>query len=59
MVAKSRSDYFKKYREEANVAQFNVTIDKGLYESLSEKLEEEQKTKRAWLEEKISEELGK
>ena len=59
MVAKSRADYFKKYREEAKVAQFNVTIDKGLYDSLSEKLEEEQKTKRAGLEEKISEELGK
>ena len=59
MVAKDRADYFKNYRKEANVAQFNVTIDKGLYLSISKKLEEEQKTKRAWLEEKISEESGK
>ena len=53
MVAKDRADYFKNYRKEANVAQFNVTIDKGLYLSISKKLEEEQKTKRALLEEKI------
>lgn len=59
MVAKDRADYFKKYRKEANVTQFNVTIDKSLYVAISQKLEKEQKTKRAWLEEKISEELSK
>lgn len=59
MVAKSRADYFKQRREKENLAQFNVTIDRNLYTALSEQLAQRNVTKRAWLEDKISEEINK
>ena len=53
----SRADYFKKRRETRK--HFSVLIDRKKAESIEKKLQEEGKTKTAWLEEKIDEELGK
>lgn len=57
ITEKSRADYFKKRREK--IGQFNVAVEKELLQALEEKLEENGKTKTAWLREKISEELRK
>lgn len=53
----SRADYFRKRRETRK--HFSVLIDREKAEAIERKLAEEQKTKTAWLEEKIDEELGK
>ena len=52
----SRADYFKKRRETRK--HFNVLIDRQKAEAIEAKLEQEGKTKAAWLEEKIDEEIG-
>lgn len=58
MVANaSRADYFKQRRETRK--NFSVLIDKNKAEALEKKLKEENKTKTAWLESKIDEELKK
>lgn len=54
---KSRAEYFKKRRVEKG--QFYAEIEKSKLNSLTLKLEEQQKTKTAWLNEKIDEEIGK
>ena len=56
-IAKSRADYMKSRRE--GKKNFSVLIDKDKAEKLEEKLVSENKTKSAWLEEKIDEELKK
>lgn len=56
-VKESRAEYFKKRRETRK--HFNVLIDKDRAEAIEEKLKNEKKTKAAWLEEKIDEELKK
>lgn len=58
MIAeKSRAEYFRKRRE--TLKQFTVTLKKEKVEALEYKLTEQNKTKTAWLEEKIDEELNK
>ena len=54
---KSRADYFKKRRE--TIGQFSVSIPKEKLNALDDKLKEKGKTKTAWLNEKIDEEISK
>ena len=56
MADKSRADYFRQRRETRK--HFGVLIDRRKAEAIEQKLAEEGKTKTAWLEEKIDEELG-
>ena len=56
MSPDSRAEYFKKRRETRK--HFNVLIDRQKAEALEEKLKTEKKSKAAWLEEKIDEELS-
>lgn len=56
-VAKSRADYMKQRRE--GKKSFNVLIDKDKFEKLEHKLQEEKKTKKQWLEEKIDNDVKK
>ena len=53
----SRKEYFKERRKTRK--HFSVLVDKKKLEYLELKLDAEQKTKTAWLEEKIDEELKK
>ncbi len=57
MAGKSRADYFKQRRETRK--HFSVLIDRQKAEAIERKLAEEGKTKTAWLEEKIDEEIGR
>lgn len=57
MATKSRADYFRERRKSQK--QFNVSINKDTMEKLEAKLDLLNKTKKTWLEEKISEELEK
>lgn len=57
MSPESRAEYFKKRRETRK--HFSVLIDREKAEAIEKKLREEGKTKTAWVEEKIDEELGK
>lgn len=52
----SRADYFKKRRE--TIAQFSVSVPKQKLEELNQILTQKGKTKTAWLNEKIDEEIG-
>lgn len=52
---KSRADYFKERRKSTKA--FNVEIDRKKMEALEEKLSDQNKTKKKWLDEKIDEEL--
>lgn len=54
---KSRAGYFRKRRE--NLKQFNVAVEKDKMTEFEKKLKEQNKTKKAWLEEKIDEEIKK
>lgn len=54
---KSRADYMKSMRK--GKKNFSVLIDKDKVDQLDEKLRNQNKTKAAWLEEKIDEELKK
>lgn len=56
-IAKSRADYMKSRREGKKT--FSVLINKDKAENLDRKLQEQNKTKASWLEEKIDEELEK
>lgn len=56
MVVKSRAEYFKKRRE--TVGQFSVSVPRDKLEALDKKLQEQNKTKTAWLNEKIDEEIS-
>lgn len=58
MVAKnSRADYFKERRK--TIGQFSVSVPKEKLEALDKKLKEMGKTKTAWLNEKIDEEISR
>lgn len=57
IIAKSRADYMKSRRE--GKKNFSVLVDKKKVENLEQKLKSKNKTKAAWLEEKIDEELKK
>ena len=52
IAEKSRADYFKERRRKTKA--FNVEIERGKMEKI---LSEQKKTKKQWLDEKISEEL--
>lgn len=53
----SRADYFKERRKK--IGQFSVSVDREKLDALSEKLEQQGKTKTGWLNEKIDEEISK
>ncbi|MFQ7754650.1 MAG: hypothetical protein ACLRH1_12005 [Acutalibacteraceae bacterium] len=57
MAPESRAEYMKKRRE--TIGQFSVSVQKEKLNALSKKLEEQNKTKTQWLNEKIDEELRK
>lgn len=54
---KSRADYFKERRKSRK--DFGVLVDREKLEIFEDKLKSENKTKTAWLNEKIDEELKK
>lgn len=56
MVEKSRADYMKKRRE--TIGQFSVSVPREKLDALTEKLDEQGKTKTQWLNEKIDEEIS-
>lgn len=56
-IAKSRAEYMKARRDGKKT--FSVLIDREKAEMLERFLEEQKKTKSAWLEEKIEEDLNK
>lgn len=57
LAPESRAEYMKKRRE--TIGQFSVSVQKEKLNALSKKLEEQNKTKTQWLNEKIDEELRK
>lgn len=57
MSPSNRAEYFRKRRE--TIGQFNVPLSREKLEALSEKLEQQGKTKTQWLNEKVDEELSK
>lgn len=57
MESKSRAEYYRKRRKDRK--QFAVLLDRKKVEALENKLQQENKTKAAWLNEKIDEELNK
>lgn len=57
MSPSNRAEYFRKRRE--TIGQFNVPLSREKLEALSEKLEQQGKTKTQWLNEKVVEELSK
>ena len=56
MAEKSRAEYYRKRRE--TVGQFSVPVSRKKLNALTEKLDEQKKTKTQWLNEKIDEELS-
>lgn len=54
---KSRADYFKERRKKTKA--FNVEIERSKMEAFEKLLFEQKKTKKEWLDEKISDELKK
>ena len=54
---KSRADYFKERRKKTKA--FNVEIERSKMEAFEKLLSEQKKTKKEWLDEKISDELKK
>lgn len=57
MADKSRAEYFRERRK--TMKQINVMLKREKVEALEAKLRELGKTKAAWLEEKVDEELSK
>lgn len=57
MPEKSRADYFKDRRK--SIGQFSVSVSRDKLDALDKKLKEQSKTKTAWLNEKIDEEISK
>ena len=55
MQKKTNSEYFKERRK--TIGQFNVPVSREKLNALTEKLKEKGKSKTAWLNEKIDEEL--
>lgn len=56
MPYRERSEYFKKRRE--TIGQFSVSVAREKLEKLEQRLIQQHKTKTAWLNEKIDEEIG-
>lgn len=56
MPNKSRAEYYRKRRE--TIGQFSVPLSREKLKALTERLEEQNKTKTQWLNEKVDEELG-
>lgn len=57
IIVKSRAEYLRKRREDKKT--FSVLIDKEKFNKLEHKLQEENKTKKQWLEEKIDNDTKK
>lgn len=57
MSPESRAEYYRKRRE--TIGQFSVPLSREKLEALTKKLNEQNKTKTQWLNEKVDEELGK
>ena len=57
MAERKRSEYFKERRK--TIGQFNVAVSREKLDALAQKLEEQNKTKTEWLNEKIDEEISK
>ena len=55
---KSRAEEQRKRRAENDVAQFSVSVAREKLEKLTARLNSRNKTKTAWLNEKIDEEIG-
>lgn len=56
MTAASRAEYMKERRKK--IGQFSVPVPREKLDALTQKLEEQNKTKTQWLIEKIDEELS-
>lgn len=56
MSSKSRAEYYRKRRE--TIGQFSVPLSREKLNALTERLNEQNKTKTQWLNEKVDEELG-
>ena len=57
MAQESRAEYMKDRR--ANFKAFHVEVEKERMRRLEDRLDQQGKTKKQWLDEKIDEELGK
>ena len=57
MAQESRAEYMKDRR--ANFKAFHVEVEKERMKRLEDRLDQQVKTKKHWLDEKIDEELGK
>ena len=57
MSPESRAEYYRKRRE--TIGQFSVPLSREKLDALTKKLNEQNKTKTQWLNEKVDEELGK
>lgn len=57
MAQESRAEYMKDRR--ANFKAFHVEVEKERMKCLEDRLDQQGKTKKQWLDEKIDEELGK
>ena len=57
MAQESRAEYMKDRR--ANFKAFHVEVEKERMKRLEDRLDQQGKTKKQWLDEKIAEELGK
>ncbi len=57
IIEKSRADYFKERRKKTKA--FNVEVERNKMEEFEKILSKQKKTKKQWLDEKISEELKK
>lgn len=55
MSPSNRPEYYRKRRE--TIGQFSVSVTREKLNALTEKLNQQQKTKTQWLNEKIDEEL--
>ena len=57
MAQESRAEYMKDRR--ANFKAFHVEVEKERMKRMEDRLDQQGKTKKQWLDEKIDEELGK
>ena len=57
MSPSNSAEYYRKKKK--TIGQFSVPIAREKLDALTEKLKQQDKTKKEWLNEKIDEELGK
>ncbi len=57
MTPSNSPDYYRKRRE--TIGQFSVSVSREKLKALTEKLNQQGKTKTQWLNERIDDELGK